>query len=72
MEWFLNIINFIIHNWSVDSLVYLTMLLIGILTWYIGFSNESSKSGKILISAGLFLFVTLFGILFVFTLLKKI
>ena len=59
-------------NWSPDTIVYLAMAVIGAFTWYIGFSNESSKSGKVVITSGLSLFVALFVILFFVKLLNKI
>jgi hypothetical protein len=71
MEWFFYLTYFIKVTWSVDSLIYLVMILIGVLTLYIGYSNESSKPGKILISIGLSLFMILFIVLLIFSLLNS-
>jgi len=45
---------------SIDIFIYFIMILMGVLTWYIAHTNESSKLGKKLITVGLALFLILF------------
>jgi len=61
----MSLLEIIKKIWSMDLFVYFIMALIGVFTWYIAFKNESSKTGRILASAGITLFVLLFVVLFI-------
>jgi len=57
---------------SIDIFIYFIMILMGVLTWYIAYTNESSKMGKKLITVGLALFLILFLVLIILRFLALI
>ena len=63
MDWFTSLVDKM--KWSIDLVVYITMMLMGIIGFFIARGNESSKSGKILVTVGASLFILIFAVLFV-------